>query len=285
MNRALIAAAAILATVSPVAAKKNKVVFLETAVVKDQPVVALDPAKAYILIRSDSPLPLHLMRMPSAEDQVKYDALRSEALVESREKYAKKKVAYDKAKAAYDKWPKGSAKPVLPEKPIEPTEENFQYPAFGLLTGVAIGPLFRFAKGKGGEKISTYLQEVTPGSYRFYGLMTPGLPGGTCFCLGSVAFDAKAGEVTDVGLLASREVEAPAAGDSSRPPVLGLEFRAATADMPVDPRIASAKRSPAVFRPVGKLPNYFGAMIARLPEIPGVMRYERDRIVDLTAKP
>jgi hypothetical protein len=32
-----------------------------------------------------------------------------------------------------------------------------------------------------------------------------------------------------------------------------------------------------------ELPNYFGLSIDRFPAIDGVMRYDRDRIVDLTA--
>ena len=162
----------------------------------------LGAARAYVLVRSNIAIPLHLMRIPSEEDQVKYDALKAEAFTEAREKYAKKKASYDKAKAAYDKTPKGAAKPVLPEKPVEPTEANFEFTPFGLMTGVPIGPLFRFAKGDGGA--STYLHELTPGRYRIYGMVSV-LPNaaatGSCFCMGSVAFEVKAGQVTDLGYL------------------------------------------------------------------------------------
>jgi hypothetical protein len=36
------------------------------------------------------------------------------------------------------------------------------------------------------------------------------------------------------------------------------------------------------FQRVGELSSYFGLTIKRMPAIRGVMRYHRDRIVDLT---
>ena len=74
------------------------------------------------------------------------------------------------------------------------------------------------------------------------------------------------------------------AGDSSRP-VLGSArpfFHPAGAETAIDPRLTSATILPAAFKPVGKLPNYFGVVVSRIPEMPGVLRYNRDRIVDLT---
>lgn len=291
MKRFLIAAAAIAActSASPAFAKK-KVVFVESAAVKDKPAIALDPLRAYVLVRSNVAAPLHLMRIPSSEDQMKYDALKAEAFAEARGKYMKKKASYDKAKAAYDRTPKGAAKPVLPEKPIEPTEANFEFTPFGLMTGVPIGPLFRFAKGEGGA--STYLHEITPGRYRIYGALSVlpngGATGG-CFCMGSVAFEAKAGQVTDLGymrVLMPDEIKV-AEGDATRlfdaEKLEGYQFlQPAPASWTLDRRLAGATLVPAKFWPVGKMPNYFGVSVSRMPPLAGVMRYERDRIVDLT---
>lgn len=274
MNSMLSVAAALIVVVAPVAAKE-KVVFVETAVVKDKPAVTLNPAKAYILIRSTDSAALHLMRIPSAEDQVKYDALKAEAFAEAREKYAKKRASYDKAKAAYDRSPKGAAKPVLPEQPVEPTEENFEFTPFGVMTGFAIGPLNRFSKGDSG---SVYLQEVTPGSYRIYSASLM-----SCFCMGSVKFEAKAGEITDVGVFDIRQAASRAKGDSAQPGALVLNYRASGDGRPGDPRLSSMKVVPAMLKPVGKLPNYGGGTVDRFPEVEGVMRYDRDRIIDLTA--
>lgn len=285
MIRMMFGMAALAAAVSPVLAKE-KVVFVETAVVKDKPAVVLDPAKAYVLVRSDVAIPLHLMRVPSAEDQTKYDALKAEAFAEAREKYAKKKASYDKAVAASAKARPGDVKTTVPPEPVEPTAENFEFTAFGLLTGVSIGPFNRFAKGTGEEKTSIYVQEVTPGSYRIYGMLTVMPQGGamgSCFCMGSVKFEAKAGEITDLGRFGSRELPKREAGDSAKPMPLALEFRPATADTPLDPRLSGLKAAPAVLKPIGKLPNFWGVTIDRFPAIDGVMRYDRDRIVDLAA--
>jgi hypothetical protein len=271
----LLIATAALVVSAPAVSAKEKVVFVETAIVKDKPVVTLNPAKAYILIRSTDGATIHLMRVPSAEDQVKYDALKAEAFAEAREKYAKKQASYDKAKAAHDRSPKGAAKPVLPEKPVEPTEENFEFTPFGLMTGIVVGPLNRFSKG---DDDSVYLQEVTPGSYRIYSA-TPM----ACFCMGSVKFEAKAGEITDVGVFDTGLAAERTKGDSAQPGTFVLNYRASGEGRPADPRLSAMKVVPAALSPVGKLPNYFGGSIDRFPAIEGVMRYDRDRIVDLTA--
>ena len=298
MKRLLIATAAFAACASPASAKKDKVVFVTASAVKDQPALALDPARAYVLIRSNVAMPLHLMRIPSSEDQVKYDALKAEAFAEAREKYAKKKAsyekakaAYDKAKAAYDKAPTRVLKPVPPEELVEPTEANFEFTPFGLMTGVSIGPLFRFAKGENGA--STYLHEITPGRYRIYGTLSVVANAGAtgaCFCMGSVGFEVKAGQVTDLGYLRALtpdEIKLPA-GDATRlfdsEKVEGYQFiQAAPASWTLDPRLSGATVVQAKFWPVGKMPNYFGVSVGRMPPLAGVMRYDRDRIIDLTA--
>ncbi len=285
MKRALVTLAALAAAASPAWAKE-KIAFVETAAVKDKPVVVLDPSKAYVLLRSDVAIPLHLMRIADAEDQRKYDALKAEAYAEAREKYAKKQAAYDKAKAYNDRLRKGDTRMPLPEQPVEPTEANFEFTHFGLLTGVAIGPLNRFAKGSDADKTSTYVQAVTPGEYRVYGLVSV-LPNGgafgSCFCMGSVRFAARAGEITDLGRFVARELPKREGSDNARPAPLAVDFRPADGAAPLDPRLAALKVQPAVFRPVGKLPNFWGLAIDRFPQIDGVMRYDRDRIVDLTA--
>jgi hypothetical protein len=286
--RALIATAALataLVAQSAHAAKKEKVVFVEAGAVADKPVVTLDPTKAYVMLRSDVAVPLHLMRVPDAEDQAKYDQLRADALVEAREKYARKQKSYERDMASWEKYPKGSARPPKPEKPVEPTEENFEFVPFGLLTGVSIGPLFRFSKGSGGDKVSTYVHQLTPGTYRIYGMMSV-LPGGgafgSCFCMGSVKFEAKAGEITDLGRFVARELPKRDSSDNAMPMPLGVEYRLPVAGDAVDARLSALPVRPATLKPVGKLPNYFGMTIDRFPATAGVIRYDRDRIIDLT---
>lgn len=269
------------AAAMPLLAKDKPPVFVEYRPVKDAPSVALDPAKAYILLRTDYQVPLYLMKLPTAEDQASYDRLRADALVESHRKYLKKLKSYQDDKAAAANTP-GLA--FTDTAPVEPTEANFDFVAFGRMAAVGIGPLNRFAKGD----TMTYLEEVTPGAYRIYGLMTVmpnGAAVGTCFCMGSMKFHAKAGEIVDLGVLQAHKIER-VAGDSSAPQDmtgLGL-FERAGADLPLDPRLAAFKVVLAAYKPIGKLPNYFGLTIGRMPATPGVMRYDRDRIVDLTTQ-
>lgn len=282
MKRMMSAALALAAILGPAQAKDD-VVFVETAAVKDKPAITLDPAKAYLLVRSNAPIPLQLMRISSPEDQARYDELKARAFAEAREKYEKKKASYDKAKAAYDKSPKGAAKPVLPSKPHEPTESNFEFTPFGMLSRATVGPLNRFAKAEGE---STYLQELTPGEYRIYGIFefVPNIGTlGACFCMGSVAFEVKAGEITDLGHFVSREFSERVKSDSAQPPPSDLWIYQPPANgRATDSRISAFPVRAAKLRPVGKLPNYLGITINRFPAIEGVMRYERDRIVDLT---
>jgi len=267
---------------APALADEEMPVFVSSAPVKDKPVVTLDPARGYVMLRTDVQTPIYLMKVPTAKDQAAYDRLRAAAFAEAREKYEKKQKAYERARAAYAKNPGFT----MPEKPFEPTEANFQFTAFNLIASASFGPMNRFAKGEGGA--STYLQEITPGEYRIYGpiFVGPQAMMGACYCMGSVKFEVRAGEITDMGVILSKGVELPKAppGDSSMP--VWLKFPdflgAAPSGYALDPRLKAYTVRRAAYRPVGKLPNYFGITLSRIPEMPGVLRYERDRIVDLT---
>jgi hypothetical protein len=283
------AAVALLLAAAPALARAKDVVFVTTAAVKDKPAVSLDKAQGHILLRSDAAMPLYLMKVPSAEDQAAYDTMRAEALIEARGKYTKKLASYERAKALADSAKKnGSSAPVtVPTKPIEPTEENFEFTAFGLLSAVSIGPMNRFAKQEGGA--SVYLQAVTPGIYRIYGPITV-IPNsavlGTCLCMGSVSFEVRAGEIVDMGMIAMKAPPTDAGDATETEGIVPFNFQLqpATPAMAVDARLAGIPIRPAAYRPVGKLPNYFGLTIDRLAEMPGVVRYEGDRIIDLTVE-
>lgn len=288
MKRILLTMLAATLAAAPAAARDKHPPFVVAKPVKDAPTVALDPSKAYLLLRSDAPSSLYLMRVPSAEDQAAYALQRAEALADARKKYQRKRADYDRAVAGAAKLPKGTPAPRLPEAPIEPTESNFEFTPFGMMAAFGIGPMNRFAKGKGG--MSTYLHEITPGEYRIYGPLTianGAAPMGMCYCMGSVKFAARAGEITDMGVILSDGVAPTKAteGDSSMPLLADIPnyLGPAPADMTLDPRLATARVQRAAYRPVGKLPNYFGVTIGRISAMPGVLRYDRDRIVDLTA--
>lgn len=158
--------------------------------------------------------------------------------------------------------------PRMPTKPTELTEDNFVYPEFGQLAQAFIGSENRFKKAAGGR--SVYLQSLTPGTYRYYGpIISLGSNGivGPCYCMGSVKFEVKAGQITDLGTVAAGTI---------------VPFQDG---MEIDDRIKDWPRETADLRAVGKIPNYFGITIMRIPPIPGVIAYQRDQIVDLKAAP
>lgn len=182
-----------LALAGPVAAKNKDWIAVEAAAVKDKPTVTLDPAKAYILYKTSGPITLSLIKIPSAEEVADYGRSRAEKMAKARATYAKRLASYDAARRQNAAARKGNDRAVaLPTKPVEPTEANLAFTPLLVHGMVPIGPNFRFAKVKGGE--STYLHELTPGDYRVYGpvALAP-QPGSMCFCMGSVAFSAKAG--------------------------------------------------------------------------------------------
>lgn len=264
----------------PVAAKEKPPVFVEAKPVKDsKTAVTINPAKAYIYVRTSNAMPLHFSRIPTVEDQAAYEKLKAAAFAEAREDYEKALKKYERD-LALSKQSSGVKKP---KKPIEPTETNFQFLSFGQLANFTVGTFNRFHSKDG----SSYLHEVTPGTYRIYGQVDPLLGFGVCYCMGSVTFEAKAGQVTDLGSVGPDPAnsEPPEKGDSSSPRFVAnaLAWTPAESDTPFDTRLVSATRVPANFRAAGKSPNYLGIAISRIPAIAGVIAYERDRIVDLKA--
>lgn len=253
----------------------------ETKAVSDKPQVVFNPAKAYVVVQSDIQISPLLMRKPSAEDAAKHAANRDEELAKEHAKWERKHADWKKMMAAIAKV----ATADRPKEPKEPTETNFPWPRYEQAHPVYIGPQFRFAKGEGGA--STYLQEVEPGEYIFYGNVGLAVPGGVCACLGTVAFRAEAGKVTSLGKVRLPMVEAMRGPKESRPKtsldlpegITTLAFAPATFS---DARVPAEMIVPARFTPVDRMPNWFGVEVDRVTAIEGVMRYERDKAIDLT---
>jgi len=278
MRKTVFAFLALTATLLPqIAIGKSKApVFVEAKRVKDSPTVTLDSAKAYILLRTPKAMPIHFVKIASAEDQIAYDRLRKEAFVRAQEDYAKDLVRYERDMALSKK---ASGKKT-PRKPSEPIEASFQFTQFAQMANFTMGPLNRFFS-KGG---TTYLHEVTPGKYRIFGQVDPLVSGGLCYCMGSVTFEAEAGKITDLGSMGVDPANSGPAekGDSSSPKVAAsaLALEPVNDLTPVDPRLQSLPRIAADLRAAGKMANYMGIAISRLPAIKGVMSYQRDRIID-----
>lgn len=260
------------------AAEKEK---WETRSVADKPQIVLDPAKAYVVVQSDYMITPMLMRVANADEAAKHAADRAEEFAKERAKWAKRHAEWERTMASFAKQPASVSRP---KEPQEPTESNFPWPRYEQVHSVIIGPQNRFAKGEGGA--STYLQEVKPGEYLFYG-NTMGI-GGICACLGTVAFKAEAGKVTSLGKLKLALADMSKLPKEQRPKNSlalpeGLTTMAFEPAPFADPRVAADLVSPAQFRPVDRMPNWFGLEVDRLTAIDGMMRYERDKLIDLSA--
>ena len=142
--------------------------------------------------------------------------------------------------------------------------------------------------------VHTHLLRVVPGTYWLYGEKTSGYLEGpflNCLCMGTVRFEAKAGTITDLGTIRDLAKET---ANGKRPDARGVtrqllgtrDLRAvlvapAAPGDPLPAALAALPRVPADYRAAGSLPNIDGTMIDRVSAMPGVIAYDRDRIIDV----
>jgi len=132
-----------------------------------------------------------------------------------------------------------------------------------------------------------YLRAVQPGTYALYGPLVIGANGaafGVCMCMGSVRFEARAGEIVDMGEIrfdgvGSGGEKGRFGPDGHRLPAAAVVPPRADAARPA--RLANMPYAPASLHAADRMPNYFGVLIDRLAPIPGVLGYERGRVIDL----
>jgi hypothetical protein len=130
----------------------------------------------------------------------------------------------------------------------------------------------RFTSGREG---GSFLREVEPGSYILYGGIgtSGGVHLGLCLCMGSVRFEARAGQITDIG-----EIRYPERG---APLPAGFTLVPYNASMRIPAQLISLPRVPAEIHAAGKMPNYFGVGIGRHNPVPGILAYRRDQPIDV----
>ncbi len=280
----LIAGALALTLAGPAAAEKLKPDVAEYKAVELKSLVSgkatIDPAKAYIFIRSPQNRTNGVfLKTPGPEEIANYEAKWREEFAEAKEDYPKQLARYNAAKQA-GRPPKN--------KPEEPTEQTFSIPAIDLRMIVAFGPQFVFDKTDAPDKSFSYLIEVEPGEYTYFGPMIylPGMPvGGTCYCMGSVKFEAKAGQITSLGDFLSQ-------GWADRKALeAATVMRELLPDRPARPTDWSAPESLARYnvvkadlRAAGKRNNILNALVGRMPPVPGVLAYDRDVPIDLVGQ-
>jgi hypothetical protein len=249
----------------------------------------IEPDSGYIHITGPTRSMGMFLKMPDATDKAEYEAKWAEELAKEKKKYLKKLASWERDVAAAKA---SKAKP--PEKPAEPTEENFSIGPIELLNPVNYGPQFIFSKSKEPEQF-TYLHKVKPGTYVYYGpVAVVQAAFGTCYCMGSVQFEVKPGAITDLGnfMFAAPRDDPAFPRDNSDPKgsnggLYGVYF----GKPPAQPALsfgvaASLKAYPyhkAEFHASPKLENFYGITVSRMPPIPGILGYDRDKPVDLAA--
>lgn len=255
----------------------------EKAQINQTDPVVVDPAKSYIYFRARKGA-VRFLREVDAEERAAYQVERAAAFEKAQAKYAKKLAQWQRSEK---EWRAASVtergRMVRLDKPATLTEATFDYPPPEADNWLTVTAGRRFSEGEAG---SSYLVAVEPGTYILYGQITdtPNGPIGTCLCMGSVKFAAPAGKIVDVGEIVYPRVEALKADLEGK-----LRSRPSHSLSPPDPsapppaRLAKLPVVAADLRAAGKLPNYFGIEIDRLPAVPGVLAYERDKVVDVKA--
>jgi len=229
----------------------------------------LAPDRAYLLLRSGKAktglyaIEHVLVRVPAATDLAAFRAARDEA--------------YRKELPRLQKQAKGG--------PVTAVDE-FVFEYKGSANAFATKRSDNLEVGD----LVTLLIEVPAGTYVLYG--TSGGSHGlvTCNCLGTVQFDAKPGVVTDMGALYADKVH----GESPEPYlednlgksmfnygfIFGQALVPATAATAVPASIAALPRVAADYHAVGLFREPGAQSINRLAPIPGVLRYDRGRVID-----
>jgi hypothetical protein len=153
---------------------------------------------------------------------------------------------------------------------------------------VTFGPKSFFDRSGGPDGSFTYLTEVEPGEYTYLGPMivtTDGPAPGECYCMGSVKFEAKAGQITSLGdFLDLGWADREALMQTTIYPESLPNRRPVPTDWSVPESLAQYPHAKAELRAAGRRDNFFNALVGRIPPVPGVLAYDRDVVIDLVAQ-
>lgn len=254
--------------------------------------VKIEPDSGYIYLAGTTRQIGVFLKVPSAEDIAAYAKEWEDSFKKAQDKYAKafSRWEYDRKLALKDKTK-------IPDRPVEPKAETFSIGDLETRNSVSFGPEFVFSKDKAGGNYS-YMMKAKPGTYVYYGpiYFDPRAGAtGMCYCMGSVQFEVKAGAITDLGNFLTA---APDSSLQKTAPGKKIVASGAFISMKVDPNASttgpvrfglpdSLKSYPSAqadFRAAAKMDNFFGLTVSRLPPVPGVLGYQRDKVVDLKAQ-
>ena len=221
--------------------------------------VAIDPAKAYIYVKSPQYRTNGVfLKTPDAAEIANYEAKWREEFEEELKRYPGRLKNWEVAQKS------GRSRG---EKPVEPTEATFSIAPIDMRMIVPFGPQFVFDKTDGADKSFSYLIEVEPGEYTYFGpiLYLPGTPVlGVCYCMGSVKFEAKAGQITSLGdFLSLGWADRAALEQSTFERTLLPDRPAKPTDWSVPDSLAKYPHAQAELRASGKRNNFLSALVGR----------------------
>jgi hypothetical protein len=252
--------------------------------------VKLDPQRGYIFLHAPMRFNGMFLKVPDDADREQYQNDWEEGLAKAQKRYLGE-IGRWEASARIARQTKAP----VPAKPIEPNRENFSIDPIELRGAVSFGPMYVFNKS---DQRFSYLTAVRPGTYAWYGsvmVLPESGAGGTCTCMGTVKFEVRPGAVTNLGNFLQAAPESDHHND-----VLTMEAwqrvedKAAKSGKPVEPgflakpaldftlpgSLSAWPSAQAEFSANGKLNNFYGVLVSRLPAIPGILAYRRDIVID-----
>ena len=244
--------------------------------------VTRDPEMGYILVGGIGGAMGTFMRFPDDVTRTAWEQDRSDALAKALKKYP---AMVSDWQFIVDSLKKNGSKGPYPPKPVEPTIDSVEVVPLDMRDMITFGPQFRFTKGAR----TSFLTTAKPGVYYWVGV--PSLP---CMCMGTVQFEVKAGQVTNLGNmlwalpqqkqdLTVAQLEAINAADmraKAGKPARPDAYASPDLDMTVPDSLKDWPVVTAELHAHGKFNNYGAAIVSRLAPIPGVLSYRRDTVID-----
>lgn len=242
----------------------------------------LSAERGYIFMQGPVRLTGMFFKEPNEEDVAAYEEEWREELAEARDDHENDVKRWERRRD----YAQRRGNRFTETRPEEPTEENFSIGSIELRHRIVIGPQYVYDKGKdeNDEKYFQYLHAVPPGTYTYYGpaIWTGEGYAGACYCMGSIKFEVKAGEITNIGnVLMETWASDEAMAQASVMFVPDPERVIAPIDWSTPDGLTGLPIVEADFRAAGKMNNYFRLSIFRLPPMEGVLRYDRDTPVDV----
>ena len=250
----------------------------------------IDAAKGYIYLYANSRQFGVFFKEPSEANIAAYEAKWAKKFAKAKRKYERELKNWRIRKESTGRGGK---------KPVKPIEKTFSIGPIELWNAVKFGPQFIFSKDKSNKEnpLFSYMMEVEPGNYAYHGpiLSAPGAAAlGVCYCMGSVKFEVKAGEITNLGNFLTNAPDIDNGGSALLGPMLlqksapdskQLRWRKNPVEFVIPDSLVSYKMMQPKFSPSGKMNNFYRAMVSRMAPVDGLFHYDRDRAVDLSVPP